>query len=675
MNKTTLYSSLLLALWPAGAALADIDVVFEHFLNEEDVPLPILRVQEDVDGADETFDGTWIMDSYGGLERYDADRLLLAVRENGINETAEGHDAALAAQYPDRSLIWIDPSTGAPTGIALEVGHTPVELDADFLGAGGSTLDYYFTFGVDDEGVIYVNYKNKILRYAPEGEGFAAPTVAYTHENDGSEFWAAWRFATVRARGSGADTVLVVGGKTWRANQGYRELVTEDGLTFKETDLAGFKGGGSSIIVAPFGDTPTQEWIYGSFYPGGSHGMDTSIVRNVRDVANEEPFVGSQYAFEVDEEIGYIGRFISDTEVHPDFPYLVSYSTPSWNSAERGFEQPVAGWIAVHDQFYDPELVDPDTGEGDARLIGLRKLEVTEDIEMVGATALWHATLGELNINVLPGMRPGQAELLWHSGVWGYGRYILDFAPKPIEITEIARVSPEEASITWTSEAGTYYAIETSTSLELDSWQKVLNSIVGEEDELNTALVPVDPEASQTFVRIGPGNVFAEDFESGAAGWTVDVLTEPFPDGGNTTWDLETPANVGPDGAYSGSQVYGTNIESNYGAFSNLTLTSPEIDLTAVERGFLTFAHFVETSEEEGGQIRVLDEAGEVLAVSEVYSGITDGWQEVSIPLLRFGDTQLSIVGQKVRFQFRFLSDDITEGDGAGWYIDDVQIN
>ena len=41
-------------------------------------------------------------------------------------------------------------------------------------------------------------------------------------------------------------------------------------------------------------------------------------------------------------------------------------------------------------------------------------------------------------------MRPGQAELLWHSGVYGYGRYILDFAPKEIEITSVERLSAEE---------------------------------------------------------------------------------------------------------------------------------------------------------------------------------------------------------------------------------------
>lgn len=671
MQRSLIFLAVLFPL----SAFADVDVVFEHLITSESVPLPILEAQTGVDASAETWDGTWIMDSYGGLERYDAERLLLAIRENGIDESAEDHDAELAAQFPDRSLIWIDPNTGAPMGVALEVGFMPVALDADFLGAGGSALDYYFTFGVDDEGVIYVNYKNKILRYAPEGEGFAEPTVAYTYADDGTDTWFTWRFETVRVSGSGADTVIIAGGKNWRVNQGYRELITDDGLTFEENGVTGFKGGGSSIIVAPFGETPTQEWIYGTFYPGGSNGVDTSIVRNVRDPANNEPFGSSAFVFQTDEEIGYIGRFITDTEVHPDFPYLVSYSTPSWNSPVVGFDEPVPGWIAVHDQFYDPDLVDPETGDGRAKLMGLHRLEVTEADELVGATSLWHGTLGELNINVLPGMRPGQAELLWHSGAYGYGRYILDFAPKAIEITDIKRIAIDEASLSWTSEAGTYYAIESSTTLEPGSWQVMLNSIVGEDDELNTAIVSVDPDAGQIFLRIAPGNIFAEDFESGAEGWVLGALDDPFPDSGDTLWELGTPMNTGPETAHSGSQVYGTNLTADYQAFANITLTSPEIDLTNVERGFLTFWHSVQTSSEEGGQIRVLNDAGDVLAVSEVYSGDTGDWQEVSLSLLRFGETQQSIVGQKVRFEFRFLSDNLTEDDGAGWYIDDVVID
>ena len=615
------------------------------------------------------------MDSYGGLERYDANRLLLGIRENGINETDAGHDSALAAQYPDRSLIWIDQTTGAPMGVALAIGGIPLPADQDFLDAGGTERDYYFTFGVDDAGVIYTNHKNRLLRYGPDGNGgFEAPTIAYTHANDGSERWHQWRFETIKMRGSGEDTVLIAGGKTWRPNQGYREFATEDGLVFTEQSLAGFKGGGSSIVPALFGETATQEWIYGSFYPGGSNGKDTSIVRNVRDTTLEEPFAGSAYVVQKDEEIGYTALFISDAEVHPDFPYLVTYSTPSWNSMSEAIalDPPTPGWIAVHDQFYDPEAVDED---GLARLIGLHKIDVTEADELAGDASLFHGTLGELTINVLPGMRPGSAEVLWHSGIYGYGRYILDFAPKPIEITNVTRVSAEEATLSWTTESGKFYTIQVSSDLTANSWATLADGIPGAEGGVTTSAIPTSTDDTQLYVRVGIGHIYAEGFESGAEDWTTATLDSPFPDSGTTQWTLGTPAGVGPTMARSGENAYSTNLDSNYGTFSNITLTSPVIDLTTVERGTLKFWQFTDASDQEGGQLRVLNEAGDtILAESEIYNVGTGDWSEVSLSLLNFGDTQNSIVGQKVRLEFRFLSDDVDSDDGAGWYIDDLTI-
>ena len=653
---------------------ADVEVVFEHLITDENNPLPILKAQTDIP-AEETFDGSFAMDSYGGLERYDANRLLLGIRENGINETDANHNSALAAQYPDRSLIWIDQTTGAPMGIALEIGTIPLPVDQDFLDADGTERDYYFTFGVDDAGVIYTNHKNRLLRYAPDGNGgFEEPTIAYTHENDGSERWYQWRFETIKVSGSGEDTVIIAGGKTWRPNQGYREFTTEDGLTFTEQALAGCKGGGSTIIPAPFGETATQEWMYGSLYPGGSNGKDTSIIRNVRDKALDEPFGGSTFRVQKDEEIGYTALFISDTEVHPDFPYLVSYSTPSWNSMSEAIalDPPTPGWIAVHDQFYDPDAIDD---EGLARLIGLHKINVTEADELAGDASLFHGTMGELTLNVLPGMRPGAAELLWHSGIYGYGRYILDFSPKPIDITNVARVSPEEATLSWTSETSKFYTIQSSTDLTAESWTTVADGIPGSEGGVTTASVPIAADDSELYVRVGFGKIYAEDFESGATGWTTGTLEAPFADSGTTQWSLGTPSGVGPSAAHSGENVYGTNLDSNYGTFTNITLTSPVIDLTSVERGTLRFWQFTEASDQEGGQLRVLNEAGDsILAESEIYNVGEGDWAEVAISLLNFGDTQNSVVGQKVRLEFRFLSDDLDGDDGAGWYIDDLTI-
>ena len=156
---------------------------------------------------------------------------------------------------------------------------------------------------------------------------------------------------------------------------------------------------------------------------------------------------------------------------------------------------------------------------------------------------------------------------------------------------------------------------------------------------------------------------------------TLGTLDTPFVDSGNTNWELGTPTNVGPAEAHSGSNAYGTTLTGNYQPLANITLTSPVVDLTGVERATLKLWHFVETGAAEGGQIRVVNEAGDaVLAVSEVYTGSSNGWQELSFSLLRFGESQESVLGQKVRFEFRFISDDSAADDGAGWYIDDLII-
>ncbi|MGA1015132.1 MAG: hypothetical protein ACO3VS_08320 [Limisphaerales bacterium] len=119
--------------------------VFEHLFNQS-TPLPILKAQGTPPGVDDLYDGSSTLDSYGGLHRYDATRLMLGIRENGIDETDPNHDQAMAAEFPDRSILWIDPDSGQPMGVAIEVGFSPVPLDADFLAAGGTQLDYYFTF-------------------------------------------------------------------------------------------------------------------------------------------------------------------------------------------------------------------------------------------------------------------------------------------------------------------------------------------------------------------------------------------------------------------------------------------------------------------------------------------------------------------------------------------------
>ena len=82
---------------------------------------PLIKKQA---GA-ELYAGESVYDVYVGFQKYDATRSLLGIMENGINETDPGlttEQQALAAAYPDRSLIWIETATGKPLGIALVMG-------------------------------------------------------------------------------------------------------------------------------------------------------------------------------------------------------------------------------------------------------------------------------------------------------------------------------------------------------------------------------------------------------------------------------------------------------------------------------------------------------------------------------------------------------------------------
>jgi hypothetical protein len=95
-----------------------------------------------VGGTEGGGDGTSTMVSFGKMLRYDDQRYLLLIRENGIDETT-AHDTNLATAYPDNSLIWIDATTGAPLGLAQVFGVHPVTVTGQ-----ASQNDYYHEWGI-----------------------------------------------------------------------------------------------------------------------------------------------------------------------------------------------------------------------------------------------------------------------------------------------------------------------------------------------------------------------------------------------------------------------------------------------------------------------------------------------------------------------------------------------
>jgi hypothetical protein len=430
--------ALLAACLPSSSTFAQaITPVWEYLINKLPAPLPILTNSTPVPADLEIGDGHWPMDTLAALKRYDANRLLLGIRENGIDENDPSltpAQLALSTNYPDRSLIWINPTNGAPMGVALKIGLYPVALDQDFIdasianGATDYTNQYWWSFDVSSDGYVYTGYKNKIIRYAPNGSGGISPTpqVVFTLDTNtvatvhGNLYTTAGRFPKIRVRGTGVNTVLLVGGNS--GTRGYLRLSTSDGTHFVAGAwmVGGFGAGGSaasSLIPSQDPANPTDEWVYSSSYPGNSSGIDSSFIRMI----TTSPFVDPDNNFTSDStftpqvdsgsnSVKYSAHFIGDIDANANLNYVVAYSTPSWNSIGIGSAQQ-PGWLALHNMT-----------NGD--LIASYQISVTEADELLSSdeAALFQGTIGYVTIDTLPN---GSTEILWSSPVYGYGRYLV----------------------------------------------------------------------------------------------------------------------------------------------------------------------------------------------------------------------------------------------------------
>ncbi|MFT4639953.1 MAG: hypothetical protein ACI8T1_003278 [Verrucomicrobiales bacterium] len=208
---------------------------------------------------------------------------------------------------------------------------------------------------------------------------------------------------------------------------------------------------------------------------------------------------------------------------------------------------------------------------------------------------------------------------------------------------------------------------EMQQSVDLLGWNPTADAVLTDVGDglfrFGTAL-PADPELFFRVAILPPPPLLASDFENGADGWTAATAA------GDTLWELGTPNAGGLTTAASGTSAWGTAIAGNYGPGTVASLQSPVIDLAGVIRPKLSFNYFIDsTLEAEGGQLRFLDEAGEVLFTrQEIFSGQTDTWTPFVLTLPR------EVRDLKIIVEFRFLSD----GDGAvgaGWYIDDVVVD
>lgn len=281
---------------------------------------PTVPVVAAPDGA--YLDGREPIAYFMRLIPFDAQRLLLAIRENGIDEQAANLPQAqkdLAAQFPDRSLVWLEAATGKPLGVAWVENLRAADLinydvTGPHTGYQTSKLNQLWRPALDEnpdptKRAIYSGYKHLILRYAPKEDGsgwVTTPTIAWeepvpglgddgaispeagigdglsgtTTDSGEQGSWRGFRWRNIRVSGYGTNTLIYAGGGTWRIGSHPQLLATTDGLKFNPTarvndrDNArrnGFSLGGCSSEVVTYGSDPARpklQVVFHGHYPG-----------------------------------------------------------------------------------------------------------------------------------------------------------------------------------------------------------------------------------------------------------------------------------------------------------------------------------------------------------------------------------------------------------------------
>lgn len=154
--------------------------------------------------------------------------------------------------------------------------------------------------------------------------------------------------------------------------------------------------------------------------------------------------------------------------------------------------------------------------------------------------------------------------------------------------------------------------------------------------------------------------IYSDDFEgSGDNGWTHS--------GTGDEWQKGTPTS-GPGAAYSGVNVWATDLSGNYENNTNASLYSPVIDLSGVENASLSLMHWYETERNyDKLYVEITTDGGSTWRELARFSDANAGkaWSNLILDLTPY-------VGGNVQFRFRITSDSsVTK---AGWYIDDFKV-
>ncbi len=170
-----------------------------------------------------------------------------------------------------------------------------------------------------------------------------------------------------------------------------------------------------------------------------------------------------------------------------------------------------------------------------------------------------------------------------------------------------------------------------------------------------------------------------EDFEASDGGYTSWA--------GPSSWQWGAPTS-GPGGAYSGVNVWGTNLAGDYSNSADWSLVTPTFSVTSPSPT-LSYWHWydiegywdgynVKMSKDGGATWQIIDPTGgyPYSSVSSwnagipgepAFSGSSSGWEQVTFDL-----TGLVSPGDQVMFRFHFGSDGSVTYPGV--YVDDVTV-
>ncbi len=168
-------------------------------------------------------------------------------------------------------------------------------------------------------------------------------------------------------------------------------------------------------------------------------------------------------------------------------------------------------------------------------------------------------------------------------------------------------------------------------------------------------------------LRVTTGNVACPSVEEtldADPAWQID--NGAFTNG----WEfgVPSPSGPGPTAAYTGSNVYGTNLDGNYSDSAAYFLTAGPYDLSTLRNSELRFARWLRS------------ETGFDIARVEIETAGSNGWQVVWegfgrdtawVPV-RYDISGLADGESEVYVRFSLSSDSGTTG--AGFYLDDLAI-